>query len=134
MKKDIPYIKLKDQPLLNRSHAKKSVNSGHMSNRSKSLIRITTLVLLKHMGNKTNLIALKRTVRENFNLIDPLTTDQMNMWGMGYMIPCASLLRSSNLLSHHMLPSWMMNSIMIRSWLRRNSDCESRGRVIVRGR
>jgi hypothetical protein len=34
-------------------------------------------------------------------------------------IPRASPLKSSNLLTHHMLSFWMKNSIAIRSWLRR---------------
>jgi hypothetical protein len=75
IKKDILNIKLRDGPLLNRSHDKKSVNSGHMSNRSKSLIIIMTLLLLKITSNKTSLIVLKRTIRASLNLIDPLTSD-----------------------------------------------------------
>jgi hypothetical protein len=35
IKKGILHIKLRDRPLPNRSHSKKSVNSGHMNNRSK---------------------------------------------------------------------------------------------------
>jgi hypothetical protein len=64
-----------------RSHGKKSVNSGHMSNRSKSLIIIMTLLLLKITSNKTSLIALKGTVRVSLNLIDSLTSDWTNTWG-----------------------------------------------------
>jgi hypothetical protein len=79
IKKDILHIKLRDEPLPNRSHGKKSVNSGHMSNRSKSLIIITTLLLLKTTSNKRSLIALKRTIRASLNLIGPLTSDQTNM-------------------------------------------------------
>jgi hypothetical protein len=83
IKKDILHIKLRDGPLLNRSHDKKSVNSGHMSNRSKSLIIIMILLLLKTTSNKTSLITLKRTVRASLNLIDPLISDRMNTWGIG---------------------------------------------------
>jgi hypothetical protein len=102
IKKDILNIKLKDRPLPNRSHDKKSANSG--SNMSKSLIIIMTLLLLKTTSNKTSLIALKRTVRASLNLIDPLTSDQPNMWGTGQKIPRASPFKSSNLLSHRVLP------------------------------
>jgi hypothetical protein len=115
IKKDILHIKLRDGPLLNRSHNKKSANSGHMSNRSKSLVIIPALLLLKTTSNKTSLIALKRTIRASLNLIDPLTSDQTNTWGTGHKISCASPLKSSNLLSHHVLPFWMKNSITIRS-------------------
>jgi hypothetical protein len=75
IKKSILYIKLRDGPLLNRSHNKKSVNSDHMSNRSKNLIIIMTLLMLKTTSNKTSLIALKRTIRASLNLIDSLTSD-----------------------------------------------------------
>jgi hypothetical protein len=103
-----------------------------MSNRSKNLIIISAWLLLKTTSNKTTLIALKRTIRASLNLIDPLTSDQMNTWGTRHRIPHASLLKSSNLLSHRVLPFWMKNSITIRSWLRRSTDSESRMRVIVR--
>jgi hypothetical protein len=55
------------------------------------------------------------------------------MWGTGHKIPCASPLKSSNLLIHHVLSFRMKNSITIRSRLRKNSDSNSRRRVIVRG-
>jgi hypothetical protein len=77
IKKVILHIKLRDGPLLNRSHGKESVNSGHMSNRSKSLIIISTLLLLKTTSNKMSLIALKRVIRASLNLKkqarDPVT-------------------------------------------------------------
>jgi hypothetical protein len=63
IKKDILHIKLRDRPAPNRSHGKKSENSGHMSNRSKSLIIISTMLLLKTTSNKMSLIPLKRTIR-----------------------------------------------------------------------
>jgi hypothetical protein len=125
IKKGILHIKLRDGPLLNRSHDKKSVNSGHMRNMSKSLIIIMTLLLLKIMSNKTSLIVLKRNTRAGLNLIDPLTSDRINMWGTRYNIPRASPLKSSNLLSHRVLPFRMKNSITIRRWLRKSSGCES---------
>jgi hypothetical protein len=56
IKEGILHIKLTDGPLPNRSHIKKTVNSGHMSNGSKCLIIIMTLLLLKAMGNMTSLI------------------------------------------------------------------------------
>jgi hypothetical protein len=132
IKKDILHIKLRDGSLSNRSHGKKSVYSGHMSNGSKSLIIIMTLLLLKTTGNKMSLIAHKRTIRVSLNLIDPLISDWMNT-GTEHKIPRVSPLKSSNLLSYRVLPFQMKNSITIRSWLRKSSDCESKRRVIVRG-
>jgi hypothetical protein len=125
IKKDILHIKLRDGPASNRSHDKKSMNSGHMSNRSKSLIIISTMLLLKTTSNKTRLIPLKRTIRASLNLTYPLTSDRMNTWGTWHKIPRASPLKGSNLLSHHVLSFWMKNSIVIRSWLRQSSSSES---------
>jgi hypothetical protein len=104
IKKCILHIELRDESIPNRRHNKKSANSGHMSNGNKSLIIITILLLLKTKGNKTSLIALKRTIGASLNLIDSLTSDRTNMWGAGHKIPHVSLLKSSNLLSHHVLP------------------------------
>jgi hypothetical protein len=53
IKKCILHIKLRDGPSPNRSHDKKSVNSSHMSNRSKSLIIISVMLLLKTTSNKS---------------------------------------------------------------------------------
>jgi hypothetical protein len=131
IKKDILHIKLRDEPLSNRSHDRKSVNSSHMSNRNKSLIIITTMLLLKTTSNKTSLIALKRTVRASLNLIDPLTSDRMSTWRTGHKIQRARPLKSSNLLSHRVQPFRMKNNIAIRSWLRKSSGYES-WRVTVR--
>jgi hypothetical protein len=78
IKKDILHIKLRDRPLPNRRHDKKSVNSGHMSNKSKNIITISTLLLLKTTSNKMSLIVLKRTIRVGLNLTDPLTSDRTN--------------------------------------------------------
>jgi hypothetical protein len=132
IKKCILHIKLRDGPLLNRSHNKKSVNIGHMSNRSKNLIIIMTWLQLKTTSNNTSLITLKITVRSSLNLINPLTSDWSNMWGTVHKISRASPLKISNLLSHLVLSFRMKNSIAIRSWLRKSSGCESRNRVTVR--
>jgi hypothetical protein len=132
IKKCILHIKLRDGPSPNRNHGKKSVNSSHISNISKSLIIISTMLLLKTMSNKMSFISLKRTIRASLNLIYPLTSDQMNTWGTGHKISYASPLKGSNLLSHHVLLFQMKNSIVIRSWLRKSSSSESQMRAIVR--
>jgi hypothetical protein len=115
IKKDILHIKLRDGTTPNRSHDKKSVNSDHMSNKSKSLNIISTMLLLKITSNKTGLIQIKRTIRASLNLIYPLISDRTNTWGIGHKIPRASLLKGSNLLSHRVLSFRMKNSIVIRS-------------------
>jgi hypothetical protein len=132
IKKDILHIKLRDGQSPNRSHGKKSMNSSHMSNMSKSLIIILTMLLLKTTSSKTSLLSLKRTIRASLNLIYPLTSDWTNTWGTGHKIPRASPLKGSNLLSHHVLSFQMKNSIVIRNWLRKSSSSESRRRVTVR--
>jgi hypothetical protein len=99
---------------------------------AKSLIIIMTLLLLKTTINKTSLIALKRTIIASLNLIDPLTSDWTNTWGTWHNIPCVSLLKSSNLHNHRVLPFRMKNNITIRSWLRKSGGCESRRRVTVK--
>jgi hypothetical protein len=114
IKKDILHIKLRDGPSPNRSHGKKSVNSSHMSNRSKSLIIISTMLMLKTTNNKTSLISLKRTIRAGLNLIYLLTSDRTNTWGTGHKIPRASPLKGSNLLRHRVLTFRIKNSIAIR--------------------
>jgi hypothetical protein len=62
-----------------------------------------TLLLLKTTSNKTSLIVFKRTIRASLNFIDPLTSDRTNTWGTGHKISHDSQLKSSNLLSHHVL-------------------------------
>jgi hypothetical protein len=103
-----------------------------MSNRSKSLIIISIMLMLKTTSNKTSLISLKRNIRASLNLIYPLTSDRTNTWGTGHKISCVSLLKGNNLLIHHVLPFRMKNSIVIRSWLRQSSSSESRRRATVR--
>jgi hypothetical protein len=132
IKKCILHIKLRDGLFLNRSHGKKSVNCSHLSNKSKSLIIISTMLLLKTTSNKTSLISLKRTIRASLNLIYPLTSDRTNTWGTWHKISHVNPLKGSNLLSHHVLPFQMKNSITIRSWIRKSSSSESQMRVTVR--
>jgi hypothetical protein len=91
-----------------------------------------TLLLLKTTSNKMSLIAFKRTVRASLDLIDSLTSDQMNTWGTRHKISHVSPLKSSNLLSYYVLPFQMKNTIAIRGWLKKSSGCESRRRVTVR--
>jgi hypothetical protein len=88
-----------------------------MSNMSKSLIIITILLLLKITINEMSLIMLKRTIRSSFNLIDQLTSDRTNTWGIGHKISRVSPLMSSNLLDYRMLLFWMKNSITVYTYI-----------------
>ncbi|KAK1648280.1 hypothetical protein QYE76_066085 [Lolium multiflorum] len=78
IKKSILNIKLGDRPAANRSNSKKGTHSSHMSHRGKSLIIVTTVLLLKATSHKTRFIALKRSIRASLNFIDPLTCDGTN--------------------------------------------------------
>jgi hypothetical protein len=71
-----------------------------VSNRSKLVIIIMTMLLLKTMSNKTSLITLKRTIRTCLDLINPFTINKMDM---GNKSPCAGTLKRNNLLRHRKL-------------------------------
>jgi hypothetical protein len=58
IEKGILDIKLGDGPLSDRSNGEKSPDCSHVSNGSKSLIIITTLLLRKATSHKTNLVVL----------------------------------------------------------------------------
>src|SRR4051812_45655805 len=53
IKKSVLNIKRGHRPASNRSNSKKSTHSGHMSHRGKSLIIVTTVLLLKATSHKT---------------------------------------------------------------------------------
>jgi hypothetical protein len=71
-------IQLRHKPVANRGHNKKSVTSGHMGHKDKSLIIITPLLLLKIMSHKTSFVTLKRTIETSLSLVEPLTRDGTN--------------------------------------------------------
>jgi hypothetical protein len=67
IQKSILDIELEDGPLSNRSNNKKSPNSVHVSNKSKSLVIATPMLLLKTTRHKTCLVALKRAIRSSLD-------------------------------------------------------------------
>jgi hypothetical protein len=91
-----------------------------MSHRSKSLIIVTALLLLKTTSHKMRFIALKRSIRASLNFVDPLARDGTNTRRKRDKIPGASALKRNNLLSHGKLPFRMMLSIPIRIRLEGN--------------
>src|SRR3954465_6534240 len=131
--KSVLNIKLGHKPVTNKSNNKKSTHSGHMSHRSKGLIIVTTMLLLKTTSHKTHFVALKRSIRAGLNLIDPLTHDRTNTGRGRNKIPGASALKRSNLLSHGQLPFMMMLIIPIRSRLGGNRNTILTRRVTVGG-
>jgi hypothetical protein len=103
-----------------------------MSHRSKSLIIVTALLMLKATSHKTRFIALKRFIRAGLNFVDPLARDGTNTGRRRYKIPSASALKRSNLLSHGKLPFGMTLSIPIRSRLEGNRKTVLTRRVTIR--
>jgi hypothetical protein len=118
IKKWVLNIKLRHRPVANRGHIKKSAHSGHMGYRGKSLIIVTTPLLLETTSHETRFVALKRSIGAGLNLVDPLACDGTNTRRRRDKIPGASALKRSNLLGHGKLPFRMMVSILIRSRLK----------------
>jgi hypothetical protein len=75
VKKSVLHIKLRDSPPMNRGHRNKRMNGGPVSNRSKSLLVVTTVLLLKTTSNKTRFKTLNRTIRVSLDLVEPLARD-----------------------------------------------------------
>jgi hypothetical protein len=132
IEKCILNIKLRHRPVANRGHGKKSAYGAHMSHRCKSLIVITTLLLLKATSHKTHFIALKRSIGASLNLVDPLTGDGTNTRRRRDNIPSASAPKRSNLLGHGELPFRISLSIPIRSRLEENRKTIVTRRVVIR--
>jgi hypothetical protein len=59
IKKDILNIKIRHKSMANRCHDKNSLNGGHVNHKSKSLIIIIDMLLLKAMSDHTSFITLK---------------------------------------------------------------------------
>jgi hypothetical protein len=118
VKKSILYVKLKDNPSMNKGHSNKSMSSGPMSNRSKDLLIITTILLLKTTSNKTRFIALNRAIKANLDLIDPLACDQISKKRMRNKIPSVGTLKNNNL-NHSKLSLKMSNISIGRTLIKR---------------
>jgi hypothetical protein len=119
MKKNILHVKLRDSPPTSRDHRNKSMNGGPMSNKSKGVVIIMTILLLKTTSNKTCLIALNRAIRAGLDLVDPLAHDQNNRRRVRNKIPSVDTLKRSNLLCHRKLPLSISNNISIGGKLRK---------------
>jgi hypothetical protein len=118
---------------MNIGHRNKSMNGGRVSNRSESLLVVTTVLLLKITSNKMHFKALNRTIRVSLDLVDPLGRDWNNRRREWNNIPNASMLKSSNLLSYSKLPLRISNNISIGGRLRK-IDCRACRLIRHRGR
>jgi hypothetical protein len=132
IEKCVLNIKLRHRPVANRGHSKKSAHSGHMGHWGKGLIIVTALLLLEATSHKTRFVALKRSIREGLNLVDPLACDGTNTRRRRDKIPSASALKRSNLLGHGKLPFGITLSIPIRSRLKGNRKTILIRRVTIR--
>jgi hypothetical protein len=132
IEKCILNIKLRHRPVVNRGHNKKSAHSGHMGHWGKGLIIVMALLLLEATSHKTRFVALKRSIREGLNLVDPLACDGTNTGRRRDKIPSASALKRSNLLGHGKLPFGITLSIPIRSRLKGNRKTILIRRVTIR--
>jgi hypothetical protein len=103
-----------------------------MSHRSKSLIIVTALLLLKATSHKTRFIELKRSIRTGLNFVNPIACDETNTGRRRTKIPSASAVKRSNLLGHGKLPLGMTLSIPIRSRLEGNKKTVLTRRVTIR--
>jgi hypothetical protein len=130
--KSVLNINLRHRPVANRGDSKKSAHSGHMSHRSKSLIIVMALLLLKTTSHETRFIALKRSIRASLNFVDSLARDGMNTGRGRDKIPGASALKRINILSHGKLPFGVTLSILIRSRLEGNRKIVLTRRVTIR--
>jgi hypothetical protein len=130
--KGVLNIKMRYRPVTNRGDSKKSPHSGHMIHKSKSFIIVMALLLLKATSHKTRFIALKRSIRDGLNFVDPLARDGTNTGRRRNKIPSASVLKRSNLLGHGKLLFRMMLSIPIRSRLEGNRKTILTRRVMIR--
>ena len=102
---------------------------GHSS---KSLVIITTMLLLKTTSHKTSFVTLKRTIGASLNLVDPLTSDGTDSGRKRNKIPGTSAFKSSNLLCHRKLPFRMNNSLTVRSRLKNSSTSGGKSKAINR--
>jgi hypothetical protein len=103
-----------------------------MSHRCKSLIIITTLLLLEATSHKTRFVELQRSIGASLNLVDPLACDGTNTWRRRDKIPGASALKRSNILGHGKLPFEMALNIPIRSRFMGNRKTIVTRRVAIR--
>jgi hypothetical protein len=104
VKKSILHTKLRDSPPTDRGHRNKGMNGGPVSNKSKCLLIVTTVLLLKITSIKMRLIALNGAIGASLNLVYPLARDRNSRRRIRNKIPSASTLKSSNLLDHSKLP------------------------------
>ena len=105
-----------------------------MSHRSKGLIIITTMLLLKSTSDETSFVALKSSIRTGLKLIDPLTRDGTNLRRKRNNLPRASALKRSNLLSHGELPLRMDNSLTVSGRLQNGQDSGASTTIEITGR
>ena len=77
LKKHIIDIKSANVPIFMNNNGKDDANSGWFNNRTKCIMEVDTRALVKSFGNKTRFVARDRPIRVPFNLVNPLTTNNV---------------------------------------------------------
>ena len=103
IKNGIIDFEQEDGPLPNRSN-KKSLGSGHLGNRSKSLIIVMTMLLLKATHHKMIFVLIMRATGWSRDLIDSLASNGSHLRRQRNKIPSIDALQSSDILNYGMLP------------------------------
>lgn len=71
------------------------------------------ILLIKSPGNHTRLTTLDRTMGAMFDLVDPTTTNRVNIIMPRYNIPSLCLCKSLKFFCHDLTPIWALNSLSI---------------------
>jgi hypothetical protein len=101
-----------------------------MSNRSKGLLIVTPILLLKTISNKTQCIALNRAIRAGLDLVDPLAHDRNSRRTMNKILS-VGMCKRSNRLKHSKMSLKISNNISICGRLRKKG---ARTRRLIRHR
>jgi hypothetical protein len=111
-----------------RAREEKAAGDGStkVSQNTKEVTIVTTLLLLEPARHKTSLVALKGAIRASLYLVHPLASDRSDMRWQRNKIPGASTLQGSNLLSHSMLLLWVSSSLPIGLGLSQNGSSEAK--------
>jgi hypothetical protein len=102
-----------------------------MSNRSKCLLIVTPILLLKTISNKTQRIALNRAIRAGLDLVDPLAHDRNSRRRTMNKILSVGMCKRSNHLEHSKMLLRISNNISICGRLRKKG---ARTRRLIRHR
>jgi hypothetical protein len=79
-------------------------DGGGLHQRAESLIIVPTGALGEPLEDPTCLVPIKGTVSPKLVLEDPLLSDDISPWGLGYQVPCPVRQQGLILLLHSVTP------------------------------